>query len=68
MDWKNIIAEIRQHGLSYADIASKCDCGPTTVNDLATGETKEPRHALGEALKSLLERCRAGEFAASKVA
>jgi transcriptional regulator with XRE-family HTH domain len=53
MDWTKLIAEIQERGLSQPQIAAKCECAQSTVSDLASGTTKEPRHSLGEALKAL---------------
>lgn len=62
MDWKSLIAELQRSGLSQPRIAAECGCGQATISDLASGTTKDPRHTLGEALKELAKRVRAGEF------
>jgi predicted transcriptional regulator len=59
MDWKALIAELQRLGHTQPQIAAVCGCGQATISDLAKGHTKEPRHSLGEALKSLLEQARA---------
>jgi transcriptional regulator with XRE-family HTH domain len=53
MDWKSLIAEIQRHGYTQPQIAAVCGCGQATISDLALGNTKEPRHSLGEALRRL---------------
>lgn len=53
MDWTKLIAEIQKCGLSQPQIAAKCECAQSTISDLASGTTKEPRHSLGEALRAL---------------
>lgn len=69
MTWQQIIAEIQSlSSLTQPQIAAMCGAGQATIGDLSRGKTQDPSYSLGEALKSLLERCRAGEFASSKVA
>jgi transcriptional regulator with XRE-family HTH domain len=59
MDWTSFIAELQSHGLSQPQIAAVCGCGQATISDLASGKTKEPRDSLGQALRSLLDKCKA---------
>lgn len=56
MDWKSLIADLQERGLSQPEIAQRCHCGQATISDLANGHTKEPRHSLGEALRALHAR------------
>lgn len=63
MDWKSLITELNRLGYTQPQIAALCGCGQATVSDLAKGITKEPRHSLGEALRTLLERARANAAA-----
>lgn len=53
MDWKKIIAEILDSGLSQADIAASVGIAQPSVSDLATGATKEPRWGVGDRLIAL---------------
>lgn len=53
MDWKQLIAELMARPMSQTQIAAACGCGQATISDLASGNTKEPRHSLGEALRAL---------------
>lgn len=54
MDWKTVVIEIqRERNLTQPQIAAAVSCAQTTISDLATGKTKEPRYALGVALLSL---------------
>jgi transcriptional regulator with XRE-family HTH domain len=53
MDWKLLIAELQKRGFTQPEIAARCDCGQATISDLASGNTKEPRHSLGESLRRL---------------
>lgn len=63
MTWQQTIAEIQKLSeLTQPQIAAICGSGQATISDLARGKTKDPSHSLGESLKALLERCRAGEF------
>jgi transcriptional regulator with XRE-family HTH domain len=57
MKWKNYIAEIVQKGLSQSQIAIRAGCGQTTISDLASGKTQEPRYSLGVALLQIGESC-----------
>lgn len=53
MDWKLLIAELRDGGLSQPQIAALCNCAQATISDLASGTTREPRWPLGQALRAL---------------
>lgn len=61
MDWNSVIRELQDFGLTQPQIAALCGCGQATLSDLANGRSKELRHALGESLRTLLERCKAGD-------
>jgi transcriptional regulator with XRE-family HTH domain len=62
MDWKSHIAELLGHGLTQQQIAAACGCRQSTISQLATGETKDPRYSIGESLRRLLDAKR-GESA-----
>lgn len=65
-DWGALISELLDnHGMSQPQIAAFCHCSQSTVSDLARGETKDPRHRIGEALRALrmLKRREAAEKA-----
>lgn len=53
MNWPETIALLKQAGYSQSEVARICRCGQSTINELATSETKEPRYALGQALLKL---------------
>ncbi len=53
MNWKTLIEQIKDKGLSQQDIAARCNCGQATISDLAKGTTEDPRFSLGEALQAL---------------
>lgn len=50
MNWSHIVLAIQAHGLSQPQIAAKCGCAQSTISDIATGRTKDPRFSIGEAL------------------
>lgn len=53
-DWSALVMELTdQHGMSRRQVAAYCVCGATTINDLASGDTKDPGHRIGEALRAL---------------
>lgn len=56
MDWKSAIAELQKLGLSQPQIALACGCRQSTISDLGSGKTNDPRHALGERIRKLLEQ------------
>lgn len=64
MDWKQIIAEIQESGLSQPQIAERCKCAQATISDLSRGKTEDPRDSIGQALRELLARVRAERAAA----
>lgn len=52
--WKDIIAAIQaSRGWTQPQIAKATGCAQTTISDLATGKTTEPRYSLGQALLEL---------------
>lgn len=46
MNWKNILVEIFETGLTQAECATLWGVGQATVSDIATGKTKDPRGSL----------------------
>lgn len=53
MDWKALIADLANAGWTQPQIAEACKCTQPTISDLANGKTTDPRHALGERLRTL---------------
>lgn len=53
MNWAETIALLERAGYQQGQIAKACGCGQSTISDLATGKTTEPRYALGQALLGL---------------
>lgn len=51
--WPSIISDLIGSGLTRAELAIEVEAGTATINDLARGETSEPRHALGQRLLAL---------------
>ena len=54
MDWKQLIADLAQLGISQAEIATKTGIAPSAISELATGKTREPRWTTGQKLRTLL--------------
>lgn len=54
MDWKQLILDITQLGISQADISIKTGIAPSAISELATGKTREPRWTTGQKLLQLL--------------
>lgn len=50
MQWKDYIAAIFEKGISQSRLANLVGCGQTTISDLASGKTREPRYSLGIAI------------------
>lgn len=53
MDWKTLISDLAEFGMTQEQIAEKCGCAQSTISDLATGATETPRYHIGDALRSL---------------
>ena len=66
MDWKLLITDLKAYGLSRAQVASECKCGQATISELATGQTSDPRHGLGEKLRALHKKHARKNLAAQK--
>lgn len=54
MDWPSLISELDALGMNQPQIAAACKCAQSSISALARGETKDPRHSIGEALRELL--------------
>ncbi|WP_225782645.1 hypothetical protein [Xenophilus sp. Marseille-Q4582] len=76
MDWPSIISSLQGKDLTHSQIAKLCGCGQSTITDLLTSKSKEPRYALGRrlielstldksALNQLLANLRQPEMAAA---
>jgi transcriptional regulator with XRE-family HTH domain len=61
MDWKNIIHELQESGMTQQEIADACNTGQSHISSLANGKRHEPRYSLGDRLRKLhAQRCKAG--------
>lgn len=58
MNWKNLLAELAELGLTQNQIAARCKCAQATISGLAIGSSSEPRHGLGEKLIACLKQAR----------
>ncbi len=59
MNWKTIIAEIRQSGATLEQIAQQCGFASRGhVHDLMTGKQAEPRWSIGDQLLALHRKAR----------
>lgn len=68
MNWAETIALLKRAGYGQVQVARICGCAQSTINELATGATTEPRHALGQALLALERRARRKLAAQAKAA
>lgn len=46
MDWKNLISELTQAGMTQAQIAQRVGVTQSLVSELFTGKAAEPRYGL----------------------
>lgn len=53
MNWKKLTSDLIAAGLTQAEIAKAIGCGQTTVSELQTGKTDNPRSNIGLALIAL---------------
>lgn len=58
MNWKNLIADLMDSGMTQAEIAEKCLTSQGHVSDLYRGVRVQPGWALGERLRALHRKCR----------
>jgi len=58
MDFKDILEKLISSGCTQQELAAECGCGQSTLSDIITGKTKEPRWNLA---KKLLDLSKAGE-------
>lgn len=53
MDWKKLIAELSDAGVTQAEIAAECGVAQSTISDLHRGASKSPSFDLGSSLVAL---------------
>lgn len=56
MQWKDYISALAAKGVTQSQIAKEAGCGQSTISDLASGNTREPRSSLGNALVRIGKR------------
>ncbi|HQU89947.1 MAG TPA: helix-turn-helix transcriptional regulator [Denitromonas sp.] len=54
MNWKTIIADLRERGHTQSSIAKRCGVSQATICDLANGKILNPSWQLGDALVRML--------------
>lgn len=53
MDWKNLIGDLLDAGMTQQEIAERCGSKQSTISEIYRGDTLDPRYALGVKLKRL---------------
>ncbi len=53
MDWKKLLAELSEAGVTQTEIASECGVAQSTISDLNRGASKSPGFELGSRLVAL---------------
>lgn len=56
MDWKQLLKELDEAGMTQTQIAETCGTSQATVSDLARGVTKNPSFSIGAAVVELHKR------------
>lgn len=56
MDWKLVITDLQREGYTQPQIAEKCQCSQSTISELYSGRTAQPRFDLGLRLQALHKR------------
>jgi predicted XRE-type DNA-binding protein len=55
MDWKQMLADLKQRGWTQKQIAELVGASQPSISDLASGKTVDPAHSIGKALEALHE-------------
>lgn len=58
MDWKSVIADLQRAGYTQPQIAEACRCGQSTISEIFSGRTSQPRADLGLRLQALHRKAR----------
>lgn len=53
MDWKKLIRELMESGVTQLQIAARLDISQGSISDIYTGRTATPNWTTGEALRNL---------------
>jgi len=58
MDWNKIVTEIKDTGMTQAQVAEAIDVASGTLSELCSGKITEPKWSKGDALLALhRDRC-----------
>ena len=55
MDWKKMLADLRDRGWTQKLLAEHCKVSQSSISAIATGVTKDPAHSLGTKLLVLFD-------------
>jgi hypothetical protein len=58
MDWKKLIADLKEAGWTQAQLAARCECAQSTISDISTGSIVTPSFHIGDTLRTLRKRAR----------
>jgi len=58
MNWKNLIADLMDSGMTQAEIADACLTSQGHISDLYRGARLQPGWALGDRIRNLHRKCR----------
>ena len=53
MNWKNLITELSEMGVTQKEIAIACSVSQASISELKAGSIVEPRHSFGASLIAL---------------
>ena len=53
MDWKKLIQDLIDAGMTQVEIAAECEVAQSSVSALASGKSNSPRYEFGVRLESL---------------
>lgn len=67
MDWKQLIKDLSDAGLTQMQIADRCGVAQSTVSDLGRGVSNSPSFQLGSKLLELRTACAPADPNAEKV-
>lgn len=55
MNWPAILETLRERGWTQALLSERLGIAQSALSDLKRGDTKDPKHSTGEALRQLLD-------------
>ncbi|MBL8506024.1 MAG: helix-turn-helix domain-containing protein [Methylobacillus glycogenes] len=53
MNWKKLIQELSEAGVTQVEMAKHCDCGQSTISEISRGLIKNPAYGIGVKLVEL---------------